>query len=153
MLDHMAIFVRDYPSSKAFYTKALAPLGIRPLKEYEPATVSQGGFVGFGFGGKPSFWIGVGDAGAGVHLAFSAGSRAAVDAFFQAAVEAGAEDNGAPRLRPEYHLNYYGAFVIDPNGINLEAVCHAPEEHAAVVADIGDRTVPGCGSWPPSRSL
>jgi len=153
MIDHMGIFVRDYSSSKAFYKKALAPLGIRELKEYAKATVSQGEFVGFGSDGKPSFWIGVGDACAGIHLAFSAKSRGAVDAFFQAAIEAGAADNGAPRLRPEYHSNYYGAFVIDPNGINLEAACHAPEEHAAIVADAGDRAVPGCGSWPPSRCL
>lgn len=151
MIDHMAIFVRDYPSSKAFYMKALAPLGIRELKEYAKGTVSHGEFVGFGSDGKPSFWIGVGDAGVGIHLAFGAKSRAAVDAFFQAAIEAGAADNGPPRLRPEYHPNYYGAFVIDPNGIHLEAVCHASEEHAAIGADAG--AVPGCGSWPPSRRL
>ena len=123
ILDHMGFSVRDTERSKAFYVQALAPLGI--------AIVMKGhGWVGMGREGRPQFWFGGGGgkAGAGpVHLAFAARSRAEVRAFYEAALAAGGKDNGAPGLRPEYHADYYGAFVIDPDGHNIEAVCHAPE--------------------------
>ena len=83
--------------------------------------------MGFGAGQKPFFWIGDGESPSGpLHVAFTAGSRAAVDAFYAAALRAGGKDNGPPGLRPHYHANYYGAFVLDPDGHNIEAVCHAP---------------------------
>ena len=123
ILDHSGFSVSDTERSKAFYVKALAPLGI--------AIVMEGhGWVGMGREGRPQFWFGGagGMAGAGpVHLAFAARSRAEVRAFHEAALAAGGKDNGAPGLRPEYHADYYGAFVIDPDGHNIEAVCHAPE--------------------------
>ncbi|MFC5568683.1 VOC family protein [Lysobacter yangpyeongensis] len=132
MLDHMGITVADFAASKAFYERALAPLGYGPVMEVTPEmSGSDARYLGFGANGKPDFWIGAG-AGMpvthdGLHIAFSARSRVAVDAFHQAALAAGARDNGAPGLRPHYHPNYYGAFVIDPNGHNIEAVCHLPE--------------------------
>ena len=82
--------------------------------------------TGFGVGGKPDFWIAQGGAGNPVHVALVSPDRATVDAFHRAAVSAGGRDNGAPGLRPQYHPNYYGAFVFDPDGNNIEAVCHAP---------------------------
>jgi catechol 2,3-dioxygenase-like lactoylglutathione lyase family enzyme len=126
IIDHMTLNVSDYGRSKAFYEKALAPLGVRLLMEF-------GTFGGFGQT-KPDFWIGVGPASyqtadqlapiTPVHVAFAAASRAQVDAFFAAAVQAGARDFGAPGPRPQYHPGYYGAFVLDPDGHNVEAVCH-----------------------------
>ncbi len=132
MLDHMGIAVADFEASKAFYERVLAPLGYGPVMEVTPEmTGSDARHMGFGARGKPDFWIGVGSqlpaTRDGVHVAFSARSRAAVDAFYAAALAAGARDNGAPGIRAHYHPNYYGAFVIDPNGHNIEAVCHAPE--------------------------
>jgi len=122
MLDHLGLDVTDYERSKAFYLKALAPLGIELLMEPIP-TVG-----GFGEAGMPYFWIG--DRGrpaqTGVHVAFAADSRERVDAFHAAALEAGATDNGGPGKREIYHPNYYGAFVLDPDGNNVEAVCHTP---------------------------
>ena len=121
ILDHIGFSVRDTERSKAFYAKALAPLGI--------AIVMEGhGWVGMGREGRPQFWFGGGHERSGpIHLAFAARSRAEVRAFHEAALAAGGKDNGAPGLRPEYHADYYGAFVIDPNGHNMEAVCHTPE--------------------------
>ncbi len=121
MFDHLGFAVGDFAKSKAFYEKALVALGI--------GVVMQGDdFVGFGRDGRPQFWVGIGDAPTTrLHLAFAAKNRAAVQAFYQAALAAGGKDNGAPGLRPDYHPNYYGAFVIDPNGHNIEAVCHSPE--------------------------
>ncbi len=129
-LDHIGIPVSDYARSKAFYEAALAPLGIGFVMEF-------GTSGGFGRGGKPDFWIGEGHphpggywlpqhkAGAApVHIAFAAQDRAAVDAFFAAAIAAGGVDNGGPGLRPDYHPGYYGAFVLDPDGHNIEAVHH-----------------------------
>ena len=127
MLDHIAIEVSDVARSKAFYTAALTPLGYTITKE-------PGGMVIFGVADGPrrspdpagEFSIARGKPHADVvHLAFNAGSRAEVDAFFRAAVAAGGIDNGAPGLRPKYHPNYYAAFVLDPDGYNVEAVCHA----------------------------
>ena len=121
MFDHLSIPVTDYEKSKSFYQTALATLGHTLIMEHPISG------AGFGSGGKPSFWIKQKDPSARVHVAFSAGSRALVDSFYEAAVAAGAEDNGPPGLRPEYHPTYYGAFVLDPDGNNIEAVCHLPE--------------------------
>ncbi|HEY9839725.1 MAG: VOC family protein [Candidatus Sericytochromatia bacterium] len=124
MLDHLGLPVSDFKSSREFYLKALAPLGYGIEMEFD-----HGGFgvAGFGKDGKPSFWISEGQPGPGLHLAFASPNHAAVDAFYAAALAAGAKDNGAPGPRPQYHPGYYGAFVIDPNGYNIEAVCHQPE--------------------------
>lgn len=127
MIDHLGITVSDFDASKAFYDKALAPLGAS-LIMMVPAEYTGGVKVG-GYGReKPDFWLHEGkDAGPGRHYAFTARSRAEVDAFYKAATAAGGRDNGAPGLRPHYHANYYGAFVFDPDGNNIEAVCHGPE--------------------------
>ena len=130
MIDHVAIPVRDLARATEFYLEALAPLGIGMIMEV-PADFTPegtGGAVGFGADGKPFFWIGEGKGAdtSHVHVAFTADARADVDAFYQAALAAGGKDNGAPGLRPHYHANYYGAFVLDPDGNNIEAVCHAP---------------------------
>jgi catechol 2,3-dioxygenase-like lactoylglutathione lyase family enzyme len=129
ILDHFGINVSSYGRSKAFYEKALAPLGIQAIMEYGTA-------CGFGRDGKPDFWIGEGITKfqkpehlkviTPVHVAFVARSRAEVEAFYKAALSAGGKDNGEPGVRKEYHPNYYGAFVIDPDGHNVEAVVHTP---------------------------
>jgi catechol 2,3-dioxygenase-like lactoylglutathione lyase family enzyme len=123
MLDHLSIQCADVAASAAFYDTVLAPLGGRRLMDF-------GEIVGFGVAPKPDFWLGPQRTGEGFresHIAFVAPDRAAVDAFFNAAVEAGAEALHKPRVWPEYHPNYYGAFVRDPDGNNVEGVCHAPE--------------------------
>ena len=127
MIDHMGFAVSDYARSKAFYEKALAVLGYRVVMEVTKAD-SGGAYEGAGFGDKkPYFWVGSGEAPkGGLHIAFVAKDRAAVDAFYKAALAAGGKDNGAPGIRAHYHPNYYGAFVRDPDGHNVEAVCHAP---------------------------
>jgi catechol 2,3-dioxygenase-like lactoylglutathione lyase family enzyme len=127
ILDHFGINVSDFARSKAFYEKALAPLGITVAMEY--AT-----WCGFGRGGKPELWIGQGVASfqtpdqvrviTPTHVALVARSRAEVDAFYAAAMAAGGRDHGAPGIRAQYHPNYYGAFVLDPDGHNVEAVIH-----------------------------
>ena len=125
-IDHTSVKVRDYQRSKAFYTRALAPIGYSLLLEV-PAAVNPGGVdaAGFGAGGNPDFWIGSGDPGSPpAHVAFAVASREEVDAFHRAALAAGGTDNGAPGLRPRYHATYYAAFVRDPDGHNIEAVCH-----------------------------
>jgi len=122
MVDHVGFGVSDYQRSKAFYEKALAPLGITLLLE----PVAQA--AGFGRDGKPFFWVearGPASPGA-VHVAFAAGDRETVDAFHAAALAAGGRDNGAPGVRAIYHPHYYGAYVLDPDGNNVEAVCHRP---------------------------
>ena len=128
MIDHIGFAVSDLDRSKAFYGAALKPLAITLQME---VTVEQTGayaHAGFGADGKPFFWIGGGPQAAGpIHVAFTAGWRAAVDAFYRAALDAGGRDNGPPGLRPIYHPDYYGAFVLDPDGNNVEAVCHGPE--------------------------
>ena len=124
MIDHIGLGIADYERSKAFYLAALAPLGYELFMEIPEA----GPHAGFGAGGKPDFWITKGKATTPqVHIAFGAKDRATVRAFYNAALAAGATDNGPPGLRPEYHPNYYGAFVLDPDGHNVEAVCHDPE--------------------------
>lgn len=123
MLDHVGIQCTDVTASAAFYDAVLAPLGATRLMDFGVA-------IGYGTAPKPEFWIGVFDSGEGFresHLAFTAADRPTVRAFFQAAVAAGAEVLHEPRLWPEYHPDYYGAFVRDPDGNNVEAVCHAPE--------------------------
>ena len=126
MLDHVMIRVADLDRAKAFYVPALAPLGYAIFREHR--LPSGGGAIGFVHGGKPDFWIGGNWPGHTdrVHVAFTANDRAMVQAFYDAALKAGASDNGAPGLRPLYHPNYYGAFVTDPDGHNVEAVCHRP---------------------------
>jgi len=126
MLDHVGIPIADYARSKAFYEKALVPLGYALVMEV-PQTGNGERAAGFGANGKPDFWIGSeGALNHAVHIALLAKDRATVDAFYRAALAAGGKDNGAPGLRPHYHANYYGAFVLDPDGHNIEAVCHAP---------------------------
>jgi catechol 2,3-dioxygenase-like lactoylglutathione lyase family enzyme len=127
IIDHVGYPVTDFAVSRTFYAKALAPLGITVLKEItNEMTGGHGEHVGFGID-KPDFWIGTGKpSNSGTHVAFMAKSRATVDAFYQAALAAGGKDNGKPGLRPHYHEHYYGAFVIDPDGNNIEAACHTP---------------------------
>ena len=120
MFDHIGINVRDYAASKAFYEAALAPLGYGVVMEWE-------GRIAFGPTARPIFFIGRrGPVQTGLHLAFEAKDRPAVDAFHAAAMAAGARDNGGPGMRTHYHPHYYGAFVLDPDGNNAEAVCHTP---------------------------
>jgi catechol 2,3-dioxygenase-like lactoylglutathione lyase family enzyme len=122
IFDHISIGVSDYQKSKAFYAQALAPLGIGLILEIA-------GWAGFGKDGRPQFWFGArADAQRPLHIAFVAENREQVRAFYAAAVEAGGKDNGGPGIRAIYHPNYYGAFVIDPDGNNVEAVCHKPEQ-------------------------
>ena len=126
MMDHVGYAVADLARSKAFFAKALAPLSITLMVEITAEQTGAGGHAGFGVQ-KPDFWIGDGKAASsGLHVAFQAENRAAVDAFYAAAISAGGADNGPPGLRPIYHPDYYAAFVLDPDGNNIEAVCHAP---------------------------
>jgi catechol 2,3-dioxygenase-like lactoylglutathione lyase family enzyme len=126
MLDHTGFPVSDYARSKAFYEKALKPLGYELIMEVSQSEHDSPA-AGFGANGKPDFWIGgEGGLNRAVHIAFAANDRSTVDAFYRAAIAAGGKDNGGPGLRPHYHPNYYGAFVLDPDGHNIEAVCHAP---------------------------
>jgi catechol 2,3-dioxygenase-like lactoylglutathione lyase family enzyme len=130
VIDHVGFPVSDYARSKVFYAEALAPLGYELVMEIDSAhTESRAPAAGFGRSGKPDFWIG-GEGGLqkALHIAIAAADRASVDAFHAAALAAGGRDNGAPGLRPQYHANYYAAFVLDPDGHNIEAVCHAPDE-------------------------
>jgi len=129
MLDHVGFAVSDAERSRRFYEQALAPLGITLIMSVTPEQTESGGTAhGFGSDGKPYFWIGDNErVGQGTHIAFTADTRKTVDAFYEAALAAGGKDNGGPGLRPHYHPNYYGAFVFDPDGTNIEAVCHRPE--------------------------
>lgn len=128
-IDHIGFAVSDIERSKRFYSEALAPLGIGVVMEVTAAMTGAGAHVGYGHGGKPYFWIGDGKDAlpAGLHVAFTAERREDVDAFHAAALAAGGRDNGAPGLRPVYHEAYYAAFVLDPDGHNVEAVCQLPE--------------------------
>ncbi len=121
MIDHIGLKVSDYTRSKNFFEKALAPLGYSVLMEHEVSG------CGYGSAMIPNFWIKQGDVASQVHVALSSPDRATVDAFYQASIAAGGTCNGPPGLRPEYHPSYYGAFVSDPDGNNIEAVCHLPE--------------------------
>jgi catechol 2,3-dioxygenase-like lactoylglutathione lyase family enzyme len=123
VLDHISIQCADVAASAAFYDAVLAPLGGARIMEF-------GQIIGYGAGGKPDFWLGPRLTGEGFresHIAFEAADRAAVRTFFDTAVAAGAEVLHEPRVWPEYHPTYYGAFVRDPDGNNIEAVCHLPE--------------------------
>jgi catechol 2,3-dioxygenase-like lactoylglutathione lyase family enzyme len=120
MLDHVTIGVSDFAKARDFYDKALAPLGVTRL-------YGDGAhFAGYGEAPRAWFWIGQRDAvKSGAHIAFAAKTRAEVDAFYRAAMAAGGRDNGAPGIRAQYSPTYYGAFILDPDGHNIEAVCHA----------------------------
>jgi catechol 2,3-dioxygenase-like lactoylglutathione lyase family enzyme len=135
MLDHINIRVADYERSKKFYEVALAPLGYSLAMETASGAGFRQGFI-------PDFWIKQGEpislgvqaspgqsgcGGPAVHVAFASDDRGTVDAFYRAALAAGARDNGAPGIRPDSHPNYYGAFVLDPDGYNIEAVCHTAD--------------------------
>ena len=127
-IDHVGYAVSDYERAKAAYAKALAPLGYTLIMEV-PAEGNPSGApaAGFGINGKPDFWIGgEGKLEKPLHVAILAKDRPSVDAFYRAALAAGFKDNGPPGLRPQYHHNYYAAFVLDFDGHNVEAVCHAP---------------------------
>ena len=135
IIDHLNIGVSDGDRSRDFYVKALAPLGLKLMFSIPPSGAEPGGeqekvqgtLHGFGFERKPLFWL-LSNArvGQGTHIGFTAKTRAQVDAFYAAALEAGGTDNGPPGIR-RYHPDYYGAFILDPDGINIEAVCNAPE--------------------------
>ena len=128
MIDHTGVDVSDGARSRRFYEEALAPLGYRVLMEVPKEHTGGVMVLGLGVPPKPDFWLHEGTAQRPhVHIAFRADNRATVDAFYRAAIAAGGTDNGAPGLRPHYHAGYYGAFVLDPDGHNIEACCHAPE--------------------------
>ncbi len=124
MLDHVSLPASDLERSKRFYEEALSPLGYKLIMEHHISG------VGFGQSDKPDFWIRQGALGAAVHVAFASDDRTTVDAFHKGAIAAGGSDNGRPGLRPEYHSTYYGAYVLDPDGNNIEAVCHGAGEVA-----------------------
>ncbi|MES2713868.1 MAG: VOC family protein [Pseudomonadota bacterium] len=123
-LDHLGFAVADFPRSRDFYVAALAPLGFTVRKQAADSVMLGSS------SGEPELWIGAtslaGPAAGHIHFAFTAADHASVDAFHAAALAHGGRDNGAPGLRPQYHANYYAAFIIDPDGHNIEAVCHAP---------------------------
>jgi catechol 2,3-dioxygenase-like lactoylglutathione lyase family enzyme len=124
MIDHIGLDVRDLDKSKAFYERALAPLGIKLL-----AYMEEWGTAGFGID-RPRFWLGKGKPSNGeddVHVCFEAANRTQIHAFYDAAIAAGGRDLGPPGPRAHYHAHYYGAFVLDPDGNNVEACCHHPE--------------------------
>jgi len=126
MIDHIGIVAGDYEAARRFYDAALGALGAGVVMSVPEAFTGGAKVVGYGRD-KPDFWVSdCGEPGPGRHIAFSARSRAEVDAFHAAALAAGGRDNGAPGLRPHYHENYYGAFAFDPDGNNVEAVCHLP---------------------------
>src|SRR5579859_6498954 len=126
MIDHITFGVSDFARSTAFYDRAFAPLGVKRL--FDVPTEHTGGVSTTGYGDdRPWFWIAEQNPTRGMmHVAIRAADRASVDAFYREALAAGGRDNGAPGLRPHYHPTYYGAFVLDPDGHNIEAVCHGP---------------------------
>lgn len=127
MIDHTGINVSNFEKSKDFYANALAPLGYQLLSESDASITGSTSVAGFGVGGKPDFWIVQGEVHTPrIHVAFRVETREKVQAFYKAALEGDGRDNGAPGLRTHYHPNYYGAYVLDPDGYNIEAVCHAP---------------------------
>jgi catechol 2,3-dioxygenase-like lactoylglutathione lyase family enzyme len=125
MIDHTGLSVSDYRKSKDFYVKALGAIGYRLLAEFPASVTGSTDVAGFGEPPKPDFWISAATPNTPpIHVAFRVGTHAQVDEFHAAAIAAGGKDNGAPGPRPHYHANYYGAFVLDPDGHNIEAVCH-----------------------------
>jgi catechol 2,3-dioxygenase-like lactoylglutathione lyase family enzyme len=128
MIDHTGVSVSDIARSTEFYTKALSAIGYALLLEFPASVTGHTDVAGFGEPQKADFWISKGvPNNPPLHVAFRVSSRAQVDAFHKAALAAGGRDNGAPGPRPHYHEHYYGAFVLDPDGHNIEAVCHSPE--------------------------
>jgi catechol 2,3-dioxygenase-like lactoylglutathione lyase family enzyme len=128
MIDHIGLAVKDMDRAKAFYVGALKPLGVGVIMEVTAEQTGADAHAGFGKDDKAFFWIGTGNKPrGGTHVAFTAQTRADVDSFYRAALAAGGQDNGAPGPRPHYHEHYYGAFVLDPEGNNIEAVCHRPD--------------------------
>jgi catechol 2,3-dioxygenase-like lactoylglutathione lyase family enzyme len=128
MIDHIGFAVSNMERSKTFYVDALKPLGIGVMMEVTAEQTGADAHAGFGRDNKAFFWIGGGGKPkGGTHVAFTASTRADVDSFYRAALAAGGRDNGPPGLRPHYHPNHYGAFVLDPDGNNVEAVCRRPE--------------------------
>jgi catechol 2,3-dioxygenase-like lactoylglutathione lyase family enzyme len=127
MIDHTGINVSNFEKSKEFYANSLAPLGYQLVKEFDASDTGFTSVAGFGIDGKPDFWILQGEVNTPrVHVAFHAETREMVHAFYEAALEVGGRDHGAPGLRTHYHPDYYGAFILDPDGHNIEAVCHRP---------------------------
>jgi catechol 2,3-dioxygenase-like lactoylglutathione lyase family enzyme len=127
-IDHIGLSVSDFDAAKKFYAAALAPLRIGIVMEFGKEVTGDQPVAGLGADGKPFLWIsGGGRTSPHTHIALRAETRAQVDAFHKAALAAGGTDNGAPGLRPMYHPNYYGAFALDPDGHNIEAVCHKSE--------------------------
>jgi catechol 2,3-dioxygenase-like lactoylglutathione lyase family enzyme len=127
MIDHTGISVRDIKKSKAFYTRALAPIGYTLLAEFPGSVTGSSDVAGFGVAPRPDFWIASGTSNLPpIHVAFRVENRLLVDEFHKAAMAAGGRDNGGPGVRAHYHPNYYGAFVLDPDGHNVEVVCHNP---------------------------
>src|SRR4029453_6182600 len=125
MIDHTGLTVGNFARSKAFYTRALAPIGYELIMELPDSITGHGDVAGFGAPPKPDFWIGSGKPNVPpIHVAFRVANRSLGAAFHTGACAAGGRDNGAPGLRPHYHPDYYGAFVLDPDGHNIEAVCH-----------------------------
>ena len=128
MIDHIGLAVSSMERAKAFYLNALKPLGIGVIVDVSAEETGGDAHAGFGKDNKAFFWIGTGNKPkGGAHVAFTAQTRPEVDSFYRAALAAGGLDNGAPGLRSYYHKHYYGAFVLDPDGNNIEAVCHRPE--------------------------
>jgi catechol 2,3-dioxygenase-like lactoylglutathione lyase family enzyme len=125
MIDHTGVGVSDFDKSKEFYRKALAAIGYRLIAEFSAEVTGSTAVAGFGEPPKPDFWINEGVPNKpAVHVAFRVPTRKLVDQFYSAALAAGGSDNGPPGPRPHYHAAYYGAFVLDPDGHNIEAVCH-----------------------------
>jgi catechol 2,3-dioxygenase-like lactoylglutathione lyase family enzyme len=127
MLDHVGFAVSDLERARKFYQQTLSPLGIMLIYDITAEQTDGEAYLGFGEDQRPYFWVGTGERfGGNIHVAFLAETRGLVDQFHTAGLKAGGKDNGAPGLRPHYHKNYYGAFVLDPDGNNIEAVCHRP---------------------------
>lgn len=127
LIDHISLNVEDIERAKAFYGVALAPLGVTLIMELPASITGSVDVAGFGTGGKPFFWLSAGGRQTPpMHVAFGTDERGVVDAFHKVALDAGGTDNGGPGVRAIYHPNYYGAFVLDPEGHNIEAVCHNP---------------------------
>jgi catechol 2,3-dioxygenase-like lactoylglutathione lyase family enzyme len=127
MIDHTGVNVRDFEKSKTFYTAVFSTIGYSLLANLPASITGHTDVAGFGEAPKPDFWVINGKPNnPPLHVAFRVNTRAEVDNFYQAGIAAGGRDNGKPGIRPQYHPNYYGAFILDPDGHNIEAVCHAP---------------------------
>lgn len=127
IIDHTGLVSSNFEIRKIFYSGALSAIGYQLLSEFPASVTGHADVAGFGEPKKPDFWVRKGTPNIPpIHIAFRVNSRSLVDAFYKAAIAAGGRDNGAPGLRPNYHPNYYGAFVLDPDGHNIEAVCHEP---------------------------